>query len=66
MPVMTILAAIWAYPEPTILFLFHSIQKVFANLYKYYKQSTDNEVRSQMINLIEENSKRKGSVKNGW
>ena len=38
MPVVTFFATIWTNPEPTILFLFYCIQKVFANLYKFIKK----------------------------
>lgn len=38
MPVVTTYATIWAFPEPTILFLLYCIKKVFANLYIIYKK----------------------------
>lgn len=38
MPVVTILAAIWTIPKPTVLFLFYCLQKVLANLSTVYEE----------------------------
>jgi hypothetical protein len=37
MPVMALFATIWANPEPSILFLLHSVKKVFAYLHRRRK-----------------------------